>query len=171
LNRSPQSYREPSSKPAYLGVFVYGTLKTGQSNHGRFCRGLLSAREANVRGRLYELTFGFPSLVVPEEDVLTTGTTNYLADAEEQHRTRAGLLTPLPGWGLVRGELLTFDDPGQRLPTLDTLEGFRPGEKSFYSRILVPAALVETGETILVWTYTAKPTSGVYLPDGRWPVA
>lgn len=102
--------------------------------------------------------------------MFTTGTTNYLTDAEEQHRTRAGLLTPLPDWGLVRGELLTFDDPGQRLPTLDTLEGFRPGEKSFYSRILVPAVVVETGEAILVWTYTAEPTSGVYLPDGRWPV-
>jgi gamma-glutamylcyclotransferase (GGCT)/AIG2-like uncharacterized protein YtfP len=152
-------------------VFVYGTLKTGQSNHERFCRGLLSAREATVRGRLYELPFGFPSLVVPEEDVYTTGTTNYLTDAEEQHRTPTGLLAPLPGWDLVHGELLTFGDPERRLPTLDTLEGFRPGEKSFYSRILVPAVLVETGETVLAWTYTAEPASGVYLPDGRWPAA
>ncbi len=43
-------------------------------------------KEATVRGRLYNLHYGFPVLVVPEEDVLTTGTTNYLADAEEhQH--------------------------------------------------------------------------------------
>ena len=152
-----------------LDIFVYGTLKRGQSNHERFCRGLVSAREVTVRGHLYDLPFGFPALVVPEANVRATGTTDYLADAEEQHRTQAGPLAPSPDWDSVHGELLTFDDPGERLPVLDGLEGFRPGERSFYNRILIPAVLAETGESVLAWAYVVESTSGMYLPDGRWP--
>ncbi len=98
-----------------------------------------------------------------------TGTTDYLADAEEQHRARTGPLVPSPNWNLVHGELLTFYNPGERLPTLDGLEGFRPGEKSFYSRILIPTVLAETGESILAWAYAVEAADGVHLPDGRWP--
>ena len=98
-----------------------------------------------------------------------TGTTDYLADAEKQHRVQTGPLKSSPGWDVVHGELLTFDDPGERLPTLDGLEGFRPDEKSFYRRILIPAVLTETGESVLAWAYTIESTSGVYLPGGRWP--
>ncbi len=98
-----------------------------------------------------------------------TGTTDYLADAEEQYRTQAGPLAPSPEWDPVHGELLTFDDPGERLPALDGLEGFRPGEKSFYSRILIPAVLAETGESVLAWAYAVESASGMYLPGGRWP--
>ena len=169
MKRSPRSYREPPSEPAHLRVFVYGTLKRGQANHERFCRGLLSAREATVRGRLYDLPFGFPALVVPGEDVYATGTTDYLADAAEQHNTRAKPLAPLPDRDLVHGELLTFDDPVERLPALDSLEGFRPAENSFYRRILITAVLEKTGEGVLSWVYAIESPSGVYLPGGRWP--
>jgi gamma-glutamylcyclotransferase (GGCT)/AIG2-like uncharacterized protein YtfP len=131
---------------------------------------MLAARKATVRGRLYELPFGFPALVVPEADVRATGTTDYLADAETQSRTRAGPQS-LPDWYTVHGELLSFDDPDKRLPALDGLEGFRPGEKSLYRRVLIPATLTDTGTTLLAWTYVGEAVSGAYLPSGRWPAS
>ena len=124
-----------------------------------------------VRGRLYNLPFGFPALVVHEEDVLTTGTRDYLADAERQHHTppEPGMLSP--GWDTVHGELLSFDDPQDRLPALDGLEGFRPDEKSFYERVLIPATLAEKGTSVLAWAYTIESASGIYLPGGQWPAS
>lgn len=125
-------------------------------------------REATVRGRLYDLPHGFPALVVPEEDVRATGTADYLADAKRQHRMEVRQREAIPDWDTVYGELLTFDDPEERLPALDGLEGFRPGEKSFYKRVLIPVALTETGTSVPAWTYTIESASSVYLPDGRW---
>ena len=126
-------------------------------------------REATVRGRLYDLPFGFPALVVPKEDVLAMGTGEYLSDAKARIHTQVGPHELSPDWDTVYGELLTFDDPEKRLPNLDALEGFRPGESSFYSRVLVPATLTEADRTILAWTYTVDYTSSTYLPEGRWP--
>lgn len=148
-----------------LEIFVYGTLKRGECNHDRFCRGVLRVREATVRGRLFDLPFGFPALVVPEESILTTGTADYLADAEEQRS--AG-----PGMGQIRentvhGELLTFEDPLKRLPALDGLEGFRPGEKTLYRRVLISAQV--DGETAPAWAYAVERPAGEHLPGGRWP--
>lgn len=153
-------------KPVLLDIFVYGTLKRGQRNHERFCREALAVREATVRGRLYDLPFGFPALVVPEESVLATGTTDYLADVRKQRGEKPAPQGPLAG-PAVHGELLTFDYPAQRLPTLDALEGYTPDETGLYERILVP---VETtgGTLLLAWTYRTKNPAGVYLPSGRW---
>jgi gamma-glutamylcyclotransferase (GGCT)/AIG2-like uncharacterized protein YtfP len=157
------------TEPTRLQVFVYGSLKRGQSNHERFCRDSISVQEATVRGRLYELPLGFPALIVPEADVLATGTMDYLADADTQNRVRANSHVISPGWDTVHGELLTFDDPEERLPALDDLEGFRPGEESLYRRVLIPVTLPETNATVLAWTYVGEAASGVYLPGGRWP--
>jgi gamma-glutamylcyclotransferase (GGCT)/AIG2-like uncharacterized protein YtfP len=157
------------TQPAQLRVFVYGTLKRGQSNHERFCRGLKAAQEATVQGRLYDLPYGFPALVVPETNIRATGTTDYLADTDTQNRTQARPQESSPGWNTVYGELLVFDDPAERLPVLDDLEGFRPGEESFYKRVLVPTTLAETEMTTLAWTYVVESASGLYLPGGRWP--
>lgn len=100
-----------------------------------------------------------------------TGTSGYLTDAEMQHSTETGpqASLPLPNWGTVHGEVLTFANPGERLPALDGLEGFRPGAKSFYTRILIPAVLTETGESVLAWAYAVDSASGVHLQGGRWP--
>jgi gamma-glutamylcyclotransferase (GGCT)/AIG2-like uncharacterized protein YtfP len=133
-----------------FNLFVYGTLKRGQSNHERFCRGLISVQEATVRGRLYELSVGFPALVVPDADVRATGTMKYLADAEADRYNE-----------VEASEI--------RLPMLDDLEGFRPGEKSFYRRVLIPATLLETGATVPAWGYALRSASGLYLRGGRWP--
>ena len=153
----------------HLNVFVYGTLKRGQRNHGRLCDGLVTAREATVRGRLYDLPYGYPALVVPEEDIFATGTTDYPADAERGRAAEAGPQGAPSGWGTVYGEIFGFDDPEERLPALDDLEGFHPDEESFYRRVLIPATPTPTGTTVLVWAYAIESESGVYLPDGRWP--
>lgn len=152
-----------------LAVFVYGTLKRGQRNHNHFCQGVLAVVEATVRGRLYDLPFGFPALVVPQEDIIFTGTADYLVDTKEQRNAHFGSATPSPGWDTVHGEILTFNDPGERLEALDGLEGFRPGAESFYARVLIPAMLAQTGEIVLAWTYAIESAKGIHLPGGYWP--
>lgn len=154
-----------------LRVFVYGTLKRNQRNHEHFCRDLRAAQEATVRGRLYELPYGFPALVIPEEDVLATGTTDYLADAGAPYLIPARPPENPTEWDTVHGELFSFDDPEDRLPALDSLEGFHPGEESLYRRVLVPVTPADTDTAILAWTYVVEWVSGVYLPGGRWPAA
>jgi len=169
LEASVEELKETPMELSRLDLFAYGTLKRGQRNHERFCQSVKQTQAATLRGHLYNLPLGFPALVVPHEDVIATGTTDYLTDAEKQHCTPPGPATSLPGWDTVHGELLSFDDPRERLPALDGLEGFYPGAESFYSRVLVPATLTENGASVLAWAYTVESGSGVYLPDARWP--
>jgi len=117
-----------------LRLFVYGTLKRGFWNYDRFCRGVLDIREAEVRGRLYEMHSGIPVLQVPDGDVLTHGTAD--------------------DWGRVYGELLTFDDPESRLPAIDRLEAFHPGGSNLYRRVLVPVC-IEHDMALPIWAYVA----------------
>ena len=62
---------------------------------------------------------------------------------------------------------MTFDDPEKRLPALDALEGYVPGEEGLYERVLVPVEVA--GESALAWAYRGMVITGIYLPDGRWP--
>src|SRR3712207_2140659 len=110
-------------------MFFYGTLKRGHANHERFCRGYLGVEEATVWGRLYDLHFGYPALVVDERDVRAVGTADPMRDVSEQ-RSSALAETRPPGGARVSGELFTFDDPEDRLPALDRLEGFDPADAS-----------------------------------------
>lgn len=146
--------------PDFLKVFVYGTLKRGMWNHEQFCAGAVSIKEAVVRGRLYETDCGLPVLQVPEADILAHGTADPCADVAAQKRFEAKMAQhPDPrakgrtrrGWGLVRGELMTFDDPEERLPRLDRLEGFHPGSPSLYNRVLVP--VFSDGVSAVAWAY------------------
>ncbi len=158
--------------PARLELFVYGTLKRGQPNHGRFCRGVLEIRGATARGRLYDLPFGFPALVVPREDVRAVGTADYLADARAAGPAREVAHPGVrPGWDEIHGELLIFDDPEERLPAVDGLEGYRPGEPSLYKRVLIPVAPSGAGPAVLAWAYVVESASGVHLSGGRWPAS
>ena len=127
---------------------------------------MLKIEEATVRGRLYDLPFGFPGLVVAQESVYAIGTTDYLADARAQHRPTVSEDAPPPG-AAVYGELLTFDDPEERLPALDGLEGFSPGATCLYQRVLVPVEVPES--RLLAWAYAIPSATGAHLPDGRWP--
>jgi gamma-glutamylcyclotransferase (GGCT)/AIG2-like uncharacterized protein YtfP len=144
-----------------LRIFVYGTLKRGFWNHDRFCRGVLDIREAEVRGRLYEMHSGIPVLQIPDRDVLAHGSPDPLADVATQARLSEQLASyPVPAlqsatagdWGRVYGELLTFDDPETRLPAIDRLEGFRPGGSSLYKRVLVPVC-IEHAMALPCWLY------------------
>lgn len=149
-------------------LFAYGTLKCGFSNHDTFCQNALRIEDATVYGELYDLPFGFPALVVPENDVRATGTRDPARDVATQHRLNETPIVPPPGGApRVFGELLNLEDPGDRLPKLDHLEGFEPGGRSLYRRILVP---VETAtRNVLAWAYAIEGPTGTHLPGGRWP--
>jgi gamma-glutamylcyclotransferase (GGCT)/AIG2-like uncharacterized protein YtfP len=158
-------------------LFVYGTLKRGCWNHDRFCRGVLSVEEAVVRGRLYEMPSGIPVLQVPEEDILARGTADPLADVATQARFAgelASYLEPVPesatagDCGPVYGELLTFDDPETRLPAIDRLEGFHPGGRSLYRRVLAPVCI--DGRMVPSWLYAAEASQHSWrlLQNGVW---
>jgi gamma-glutamylcyclotransferase (GGCT)/AIG2-like uncharacterized protein YtfP len=151
-----------------LLMFFYGTLKRGQRNHDRYCRGALRVEEAAVRGELYDLPFGYPALVVPEESIHAVGTSDPTRDVEEQRRLGHEQVPPLEG-PRVLGELFAFDDPGSRLPALDRLEGFDPADaSSHYRRVLLPVEINE-GSGILAWAYVVEASSGTYLSGGSWP--
>jgi gamma-glutamylcyclotransferase (GGCT)/AIG2-like uncharacterized protein YtfP len=150
-----------------LTLFFYGTLKRGHANHDRFCRGYLRVEEATARGWLYDLPSGYPALVVPEKDVRAVGTADPVYDASRQQTfDRTGVRRP--DGRKVSGELFTFEDPEERLPALDRLEGFDPTGPSPYRRVLIP---VETsgGAGALAWAYVTEKSSGTHLPGGRWP--
>ena len=161
-----------------LHIFVYGTLKRGMWNHARFCAGARSIKEAVVRGRLYEMDCGLPALQVPEADILAHGTADPRADVATQARFMAemaqhpdlrGKGRTRRGWGLVRGELITFDDPQERLLRLDRLEGFHPGGPSLYNRVLVPVYLEASSKP--AWVYTiGESLSGAHVQHvSSWP--
>src|SRR5688500_16027960 len=109
----------------HLTMFFYGTLKRGHANHDQFCRGYLSAEEARTRARLYHLPFGYPALVIDEEDIRAVGTADPTSDASEQRSLGLTGARLLDG-SRVSGELFAFGDPEVRLPVLDRLEGFDP---------------------------------------------
>jgi gamma-glutamylcyclotransferase (GGCT)/AIG2-like uncharacterized protein YtfP len=158
--------RPPDAAPA-LALFFYGTLKRGQINHDRFCRGFASAEDATVRGSLYDLPFGFPALVVSDEDVRAIGTDDPSQDAALQQRL-VPPDAPRPDDPRVFGELFVFDRFEDLLPALDRFEGFDPVAGSgLYRRVLVP---VETPrKTLLAWVYAQRKPAGTHLPDGLWP--
>ena len=177
LQSMDDSERPKENTSDLLRLFVYGTLKRGYWNHDRFCEGALEVREARILGRLYEGP-GFPLLEVPDDDVLASGTAEPLADVATQARLSARVgssrqpdteSATAGAWGAVYGELVTFDDLETRLPAIDRLEGFRPGEPSLYRRVLVPASL--NGARVLAWVYTVDTTGikGRRLVSGSWP--
>lgn len=148
-----RKHTESGSQTPLLRIFVYGTLKRDGWNHDRYMNGYLSVEEATVRGRLRWLSAGIPTLAIPPEDLLAIGTIDFMADmrlAERLSRELAGRPRPevAGDWDEISGELYTFDDPETRLPPLDRLEGFRPGGRSLYSRVLV------SHPSGPVWLYT-----------------
>ena len=161
-SRQCGSQAMPQTEKILFRVFVYGTLKQGQRNFARYCRGVLNVEPAQVVGRLFDLPYGYPMLDVPLEHILAVGTEDYCRDAAllKNLAPKQPPQLPPPGdWDSIAGEILTFEDPAERLPRLDMLENFRPGQaESLYRRVVV-RALAPHNE--LVWTYIA--------PDGRLP--
>ena len=145
-----------------LRIFAYGTLKQGFSNHASYCTGVLRICPARLRGRLFKLNSEIPVMTIPDEDVLVNGTSDIAVDMDVQEKfdaTLKGRETRAESqggsaWRTVYGELLIFDDPETRLPLLDGLEEFRPGQPSSYLRVLVPVTIFG-GIQASAWTYIA----------------
>lgn len=161
------------NKKPDLNVFVYGTLKSGYQNHARFCRGVARVEKAHVIDRLYDMGVGYPALELPSERVLASGSSDHLHDlaVQAEFRTkheRWRKLSPLVGgWGHVYGEVLTFRYPAQQFAGLDQLEGFRPGSRSLYQRVLALAAW--NGQTEPVWMYVMDDLKGKRrILEGVW---
>lgn len=149
-----------------FGMFFYGTLKRGQRNHW-FCHDAVRISEASVQGSLYGLLEGYPALVVPEQNIRAVGTPDPSRDARTSQNYIREEIPAVQG-PAVFGELYTFDDPEERLPAIDRLEEFAPGDPSSpYRRVLIPVRTEE--DTILARAYVVRGARGTRLPGGRWP--
>ena len=160
-----------------LRIFVYGTLKSDQSRHGLIRASVIQIRPAKVFGRLYHMFAGYPMLIIPEDQILATGSINPDADLTPQNECRpASALdrgTPasaVDNWQSIRGELIWLNDNPAQLTRLDRYEGFSPGRESLFRRVLTT---VHVEEPVVAWTYVA-PSEHVPLdaiPAGTcWPV-
>jgi len=146
-----------------LRLFVYGTLKRGGRFHDEFCRGAVAIERASARGRLHTLPAGYPMLEVPATIVLAEGTADPLADAATQERLDGAATAAAVGadgneWREIFGELMTFDDPADRLPRIDELEDFHPSAPSLYQRVLLPVRR-EDGGVVTAWVYVGDDPS------------
>lgn len=155
-----------------MRLFVYGTLRSGTRAHRRYCPNAIDSRPATVRGRLYQLSAGYPALELPPGNVLAVGTVDPLADARVQSEWNqsgvAHAMTALEGdWDAVAGEVFSLPDPLRDLPPVDAFEEFLPGGPSLYERVLV---WVEMGaDRECAWLYRkAGPIEGRRLESGRW---
>lgn len=149
----------------YVSLFVYGTLKSGHRAHEHFFRRGVEVEEAVVRGELYDRPEGYPSLRVPPEDALATGT----ADPELDAKVQSGAVPPerpgpAPG-EIVHGEVVRCEVSA--IPDLDVYEGFDPSRPSLYSRRLIPA-WTASGERLAAWAYVVESSLGKRIEDGRW---
>jgi gamma-glutamylcyclotransferase (GGCT)/AIG2-like uncharacterized protein YtfP len=134
------------------GLFVYGTLREGGSNHAWLLRthpeGLTGAW---VAGRLFHLPAGYPALVPVREP---------------------GIPPPGPGW--VRGDFVGYEDEADldsALADLDPLEGV---EEGLFTREVLPVQL-EGGHCYLAWVYVFHverlarlEREAVEVPSGDW---
>jgi signal transduction histidine kinase/gamma-glutamylcyclotransferase (GGCT)/AIG2-like uncharacterized protein YtfP len=134
------------------GLFVYGTLREGGSNHAWLRRtqpeGLTRAW---TPGRLFHLPEGFPALVPGDEPP-----------------------APPPGPGWVVGDFVGYEDPGDleaALADLDALEGV---EEDRFSRALLPVVL-QGGHRYHAWAHVFHverlprlERHAVELGDGDW---
>ena len=179
-NRGTPSGLQPAGPQSGLTIslFVYGTLKRGYSNHDGYCRGVLAIEAALVRGCMYIRPDRIPFLEVPDRDILAIGTADPRSDAAAQRRLardiESGKLAESPPGpqvsdrGVVRGELLVFDDPETRLPAIDRLAGFRPGGRSLYRRVLVPVRVNQTWKLAWVYAIEITPPEWPRLESGCW---
>lgn len=127
-----------------LKVFVYGTLKPGESNYQYYCAAkVVEIQEAIAYGKLFALPLGYPAAIFPE---------NYL----------------------VRGYVLSFLDPTvlaaldeleDHHPDTSSQNDYQRHQVEVYTLKLEPLAKA--------WTYSMSQQKiaaygGVFLKDGWW---
>ena len=133
------------------GILVYGTLRSGMGNDRIWRAKSGRSVPAMLPGaRLYDLSFGFPAVVLGD----------------------CGLEPGEP----VHGELISCEDMLGVLLALDRLEGYdpdRPPERNHYQRMLVDVE-VPSGERLPAWIYVydaerLRQVEGAELvPHGDW---
>lgn len=126
-----------------FNVFVYGTLRRGEVNHGLMAGSDVVAMQAWTAGRLVDTGFGYPGLVLAPDD--------------PHARTY--------------GEVYRVSK--QRLPDLDRLEGYRgEGEENLFDRTTVTVMSDAGPIDALVYTFPSERTEGMPKVDhGDWRTA
>lgn len=151
-------------------IFLYGTLRPGGSHGYLVTPYLVEQSPARTWGRLYHAPAGYPALDVPEAACLATGTLDPARDAATAASHRPTSLTSSQNgdWGWVYGELVWIIRLAECMPALDQYEGFCPGGRSLYKRVLISVACLGTAQ--VAWTYVKKPAPrDRRLPGGIWP--
>lgn len=128
-----------------LDIFVYGTLKPGECNFGRYCgKNVISSQRSYILGELYH----FPALGYPGA---------------------------IPGTRQVHGFVLTFADPAilAKLDELEDYDPARSAAENDYTRKLVLTYTPSGVTSIWAWVYLMMPDricqwGGILVPDGWW---
>lgn len=129
---------------ALIRVFVYGTLKPGESNYQRYCTGkVVEQKKAIALGQLFSLPFGYPAM--------TPG--NFLVHGFLLSFTDPHILAQL--------DLLEDYDPQ------------RPVTENEYYRQLIEVYDEAQTSLGNAWAYLMTPAQinffgGVLLPNGEW---
>lgn len=129
----------------YLRVFVYGTLKPGESNFDRYCGDrAIDCERAYIRGDLYD----FPRLGYPGA---------------------------IEGEGKIHGFVLSFTDAGvlAALDELEDYDPQRDRAANDYDRELVATYNLDGSIGVSAWAYLMSPDKvrawgGVLVADGWW---
>jgi gamma-glutamylcyclotransferase (GGCT)/AIG2-like uncharacterized protein YtfP len=172
-----------------LPIFVYGTLRPGEPNHGLLLRGRTVAEEpARMRGMALYDGPGYPYAVERLGDGAAEGTgtgtvtgTGIASGTGIEIATgteiASGIVERPGGEGEVSGEVVTAlpEDYAELLRVLDQLEEYAPGDPTnLYERVERPAVLAD-GTVVRAWVYVAAPTvaarlraRGKLIESGDW---
>jgi len=127
-----------------IRVFVYGTLKPGESNYQRYCAGkVLEAKRAIAFGQLFSLPLGYPAMTLGESPV-------------------QGFLLSFPDETVLR-----------HLDWLEDYNPHRSAAENEYNRQQIETYNLALASLGLAWVYLMTPSrvhayGGVLLPDGWW---
>ncbi len=127
-----------------VNIFVYGTLKPGESNYQRYCAGkVLSAKRAIALGQLFALPIGYPAMTRGDSPV-------------------HGYLLSFPDETVLR-----------HLDWLEDYDPHRTEVENEYNRRQIKTYDQAWASLGLAWVYLMTPEQvysfgGVLLPDGWW---
>jgi len=125
-------------------VFVYGTLKPGETNYQRYCTGkVLEAKRAIAIGQLFALPLGYPAMTLGESPV-------------------QGFLLSFPDSTVLR-----------YLDWLEDYKPHRPAVENEYIRQQIETYSLAFASLGLAWVYLMSPERvrsyrGILLPNGWW---
>lgn len=128
-----------------LKIFVYGTLKPGESNYLRYCSGkVVQSQVAIALGRLFELPMGYPAMTKGAGWV-------------------QGSLLGFQTWQML-----------EQLDYLEDYNPNRSPDKNLYNRQQIEVFNLNQQPLGDAWVYLMSSAKiqrlgGVFLPQGHWP--